>query len=372
MAFGISYLTTEVMHGPLRRLSTVTAALLLATVGGQFLGVADDSYNLTAGFLLFSLMPTAPMRNWSCLLLMAGLALSHFTNSFPLHIKETRMAPRNHALHTLNEIFPDSFSATMPAFDPGRVFAIPRPAWLLFEPMILQKNAALTTILELPPGNPAELAYMKYWQNSTVGNRTIYWPAAYLKPYLLGEENIHAFFDIMGVDRKNIRFYRTSEVMFVEDEEATRLFKTQSQADYRLTDHALLLSKLPPNNDRALPTNARELMDQANTEVLAFTDNSIKIQVSTTEPGYLLYNDTLDRNWRAWVNGERQEILKANLSFKAVSVPIGVSVVEFTYAPRFFIFSTWIYILCVFSGFIICFVNYKKWSLAELLSGPNQ
>jgi len=53
-------------------------------------------------------------------------------------------------------------------------------------------------------------------------------------------------------------------------------------------------------------------------------------------PGFLVLSDSHDPGWRARLDGEPVEILRANWAFRAVPVPAGRHVVELCYAPASF------------------------------------
>jgi len=50
-------------------------------------------------------------------------------------------------------------------------------------------------------------------------------------------------------------------------------------------------------------------------------------------PGYVVFSETLDPGWRAFVDGRRVPILRANYAFMAVRVPAGTHRVEWSYVP---------------------------------------
>jgi hypothetical protein len=72
-------------------------------------------------------------------------------------------------------------------------------------------------------------------------------------------------------------------------------------------------------------TGSARLLKYANTEVL--------VEVNAPDGGILLLNDVWDPWWRAAVDGANTEILTANVIFRAVVVPAGRHVVQFTFHP---------------------------------------
>jgi len=62
--------------------------------------------------------------------------------------------------------------------------------------------------------------------------------------------------------------------------------------------------------------------------------NRVTIRATLDGPGYLVLADTWYPGWRATVDGEPTEVLRANYAFRAVWLEAGEHVVEFVYRPR--------------------------------------
>jgi hypothetical protein len=73
----------------------------------------------------------------------------------------------------------------------------------------------------------------------------------------------------------------------------------------------------------------------ADIKVETFSLNKIEITVKNPldSPAVLFYSDAWHENWKAYVNGVQMNVYPANLAFKAVEIPKGVSRVEFHFAP---------------------------------------
>ncbi len=76
------------------------------------------------------------------------------------------------------------------------------------------------------------------------------------------------------------------------------------------------------------------LTDTDSAEITDRTDDTVTIQVNTETPKLLMLNEYYDSDWKVYVNGEEQSIIKSNYLFRAVEVPAGDSVVEFRYQPK--------------------------------------
>ncbi len=62
-------------------------------------------------------------------------------------------------------------------------------------------------------------------------------------------------------------------------------------------------------------------------------DDRVVVEVTAETPKILMLNEYYDSDWKVYVNGEEQELLKCNYLFRGVEVPEGESMVEFRYEP---------------------------------------
>jgi hypothetical protein len=76
--------------------------------------------------------------------------------------------------------------------------------------------------------------------------------------------------------------------------------------------------------------------------VLRDGPQSVRVQVSMPQAGYLVLNDVYYPGWRATVDGQPTEILPANHAFRAVALTQGEHTVTFEYAPSSFRLGLWI------------------------------
>jgi uncharacterized membrane protein YfhO len=79
--------------------------------------------------------------------------------------------------------------------------------------------------------------------------------------------------------------------------------------------------ELPPREARG---SARFLEDRP---------DRVRIEATLDGDGYLVLLDSYDPNWRATVDGRPVVLRRANLAFRAVELPSGRHVVEFSYRP---------------------------------------
>jgi len=59
----------------------------------------------------------------------------------------------------------------------------------------------------------------------------------------------------------------------------------------------------------------------------------LDLEAHLTANGYVVLVDGYDPGWRAWVDGRRVPLLRANVAFRAVAVPAGRHTVEMAYRP---------------------------------------
>jgi hypothetical protein len=73
----------------------------------------------------------------------------------------------------------------------------------------------------------------------------------------------------------------------------------------------------------------------ADSRILSLHDgpNRVTIRAALDAPGYLVLADTWYPGWRATVDGEPAEILRANYAFRAVRLEAGEHTVEMVYRP---------------------------------------
>ena len=60
----------------------------------------------------------------------------------------------------------------------------------------------------------------------------------------------------------------------------------------------------------------------------------VRVAIEASHAGYAVLSDAYDRGWRATVDGVPVPVERANVCFRAVPVPAGSHVVEYTYRPR--------------------------------------
>lgn len=72
----------------------------------------------------------------------------------------------------------------------------------------------------------------------------------------------------------------------------------------------------------------------ANSHFVSYEDMKVVIKTQASGDGFLFLSDTYYPGWRAWVDGQETEILRANYAFRAVKVPEGEHEVVYRYEPE--------------------------------------
>ena len=67
------------------------------------------------------------------------------------------------------------------------------------------------------------------------------------------------------------------------------------------------------------------------------------MNVFSDKDGILYWADGYDKNWHAYVNGKEVPIYRANINFKAISLPKGNNNISFVYNPYLFKMSLFIF-----------------------------
>ena len=75
---------------------------------------------------------------------------------------------------------------------------------------------------------------------------------------------------------------------------------------------------------------------QAQAQIVSYKNNTVVIQSRLNGPGILILADSFYPGWRAYVDGQETEIMRANFLFRAVLLPAGEHLVVFRYQPRSF------------------------------------
>jgi uncharacterized membrane protein YfhO len=70
--------------------------------------------------------------------------------------------------------------------------------------------------------------------------------------------------------------------------------------------------------------------------ILSYEPERVTVEAHIDSPGYLVLTDAFYPGWRAQVDGQSVEILRADYYFRAIYLPQGDHAIEFAYDPTSF------------------------------------
>lgn len=95
--------------------------------------------------------------------------------------------------------------------------------------------------------------------------------------------------------------------------------------------HTVLLDQFPGQRPIARLSAGHPLLNSVS--LTMYRNTVVEVRVEAAQPGFLVLNDVWHPWWTAEVDGVPTEILKANVLFRAVQVPVGRHVVRFDFKP---------------------------------------
>ena len=119
--------------------------------------------------------------------------------------------------------------------------------------------------------------------------------------------------------------------------------------NFNLANEVVLLN----NSNNSISLNNPNTIYSA--ELLEETDNKIVINVKTPEAGILVSKERYHNDWSVTVNGEKKELLNANLLFRGVYVEAGDNNIVFEFTPTMkYLYST---IICWIIFLVLSLIN---------------
>lgn len=126
--------------------------------------------------------------------------------------------------------------------------------------------------------------------------------------------------DIYEIDQYNERFFLSENVISVGSEKK----ELALMEDTYIPDTAYIVGEDPCESTVDLKAG-----DQIT--ILSDETDKITLEVETTETRILVFNEYNDGNWKVYIDGEEQDMLKVNYLFNGVEVASGTHTVEFVY-----------------------------------------
>ena len=89
-------------------------------------------------------------------------------------------------------------------------------------------------------------------------------------------------------------------------------------------------------------------------KVTGFDVNALRLETNFQENIFLLYSDSYNSGWKAFINGKPDRVYQANAAFKGIWVPPGPAAIELKYAPPA---GAEMYILTIVFSFVFLFLT---------------
>ncbi|WP_297298610.1 hypothetical protein [uncultured Brachyspira sp.] len=122
-----------------------------------------------------------------------------------------------------------------------------------------------------------------------------------------------------------------------------------SMPNFNLANEVVLLN----NSNKNITLNNNKAIHSV--ELLEETDNKIVFNVKTPDAGILVSKERYNNDWQVTVNGEKKELLNANLLFRGVYVEAGDNNIVFEFKPSMkYLYST---VICWIIFIIILIIN---------------
>src|SRR5260370_9202004 len=88
-----------------------------------------------------------------------------------------------------------------------------------------------------------------------------------------------------------------------------------------------------------------------NVAFVSYAPKDIKFKAEAAGPSVLLLNDRFDPNWKVFVDGNPQPLLRCNFIMRGVQVPSGQHQVEFRFVPP--VRALYVSVAAVFVGLVL-------------------
>ena len=98
--------------------------------------------------------------------------------------------------------------------------------------------------------------------------------------------------------------------------------------------------------------------------MLAFDTNFIKFKTNFSTPKFVVYVDSFHDRWRAFLNGKKTRLYRADIAFKGLWVPSGENVVDLRFGQSWqYVFKYFLLGIFYMVAFVLFFFWIKDFSL---------
>ncbi len=100
---------------------------------------------------------------------------------------------------------------------------------------------------------------------------------------------------------------------------------------FALNRNSAFIASAPLPDKKIKPSSAvfQQILGESDQfRVLKFNTNEVRFKIKFDQPKFIVYNDNFHTGWKAFIDGQRAELVRANISFKGLWVPAGEHVVH--------------------------------------------
>ena len=100
---------------------------------------------------------------------------------------------------------------------------------------------------------------------------------------------------------------------------------------------------------------------ESDVRIIKYSANKIKLEVSSTDDGFLFLSDTYYPGWQVLIDSKESKIYRANYTFRAVYLSKGEHHVEFVYAPKSLRIGLIVSAIAFGAGILLLFSPLQWW-----------
>lgn len=98
---------------------------------------------------------------------------------------------------------------------------------------------------------------------------------------------------------------------------------------------------------------------QNNFYVSKYNSNYLKVLTDYNEDKLLVFNDSFDKKWSAYVDGKAVTLYRANVAFKGIFIPSGAREIEFKYGKKSEYFLKWFLLMFYLFVFVLGLIHFS-------------
>jgi len=123
----------------------------------------------------------------------------------------------------------------------------------------------------------------------------------------------------------------------------------------------VFLGSIPSTEDQRFEDKSIQNTVNSRIDIRNYSSDNIEISVDSKGNGFLFLSEFQYPGWTAYLDGERHDLIPANVSFYALPVPAGKHSVSFQFIPYSTIIGGIISILSLTVTFIVLVIpNYRR------------